>query len=185
MKRNRRSVILDVAAELFHDRGYHATGIDEIGAAAGITGPGVYRHFENKHEVLSEVITQAIERILRGVDAIVTETAEPRLVLERLADNMVREVVAEPAAWAVLIREQRHLDPTSFRALTRAHRVHLDHWVDALRPLRPDLTDAEMRMMVHCVLGLSIPIASGDRNGLAAERVVTLFREMALRALFG
>src|SRR3990172_3114367 len=41
----RREAILDAATHLFSARGYADTGIDDIGAAVGITGPAVYRHF--------------------------------------------------------------------------------------------------------------------------------------------
>ena len=35
----RRDEILAAAVKLFHERGYHATGMDDIGAEAGISGP--------------------------------------------------------------------------------------------------------------------------------------------------
>lgn len=48
----RRDEILDAAAQLFADQGFASTGMDEIGAAVGITGPSVYKHFPSKIAIL-------------------------------------------------------------------------------------------------------------------------------------
>ena len=48
----RREQILREAARLFADRGFHGVGVDEIGAAVGISGPGLYRHFAGKDAML-------------------------------------------------------------------------------------------------------------------------------------
>ena len=44
----RRSTILEAAGELFGDRGYDGTTLDDVAAAAGVTKPIVYRHFGSK-----------------------------------------------------------------------------------------------------------------------------------------
>ncbi len=115
----RREVILESAARLFSQRGYPATGIDDIGAAAGITGPGVYRHFDNKNDVLGEVVRRAVDRVVDGVAAVVAEGDTDWDVLEGLVRNMVTHVLDDRTAWAVVVREQRHLDAVS-SARTRA-----------------------------------------------------------------
>lgn len=46
----RRAVILDSAARLFAERGYHAASISEIARMAGITKPVIYHHFSSKQE---------------------------------------------------------------------------------------------------------------------------------------
>ncbi len=52
----RRDQILNAAATLFRRRGYHAVGIDDIGAEVGVSGPAVYRHFPSKQALLESVI---------------------------------------------------------------------------------------------------------------------------------
>jgi AcrR family transcriptional regulator len=56
--KDRRDQIIAVATELFHERGFDATGIDDIGAAAGITGPGIYSHFNGRAVSLLEAMTR-------------------------------------------------------------------------------------------------------------------------------
>jgi len=179
----RREVILDAAAELFGDRGYPATGIDEIGEAAGITGPGVYRHFENKNDVLGEVVRRALGRVVEGVADVVSTRDEGWAVLEGLIDNMLRSVLADRAAWTVVVREQRHLDPAGRHALGRAHRLHVEEWVHALAQVRPELPEAEARLVVHGVLGVVAPFAVRYDPGLDDDRLAEVLRAMALRIL--
>ena len=54
----RREQILKEAARLFAERGFHGVGVDEIGAAVGISGPGLYRHFAGKDAMLAELLVR-------------------------------------------------------------------------------------------------------------------------------
>ncbi len=177
---SRREAILASAAELFSRRGYPATGIDDIGAAAGITGPGVYRHFDNKNGVLGEVVRRAVERVVDGVAEVVDDATGDWEVLDGLVRNMITAVLSDRAAWAVVVREQRHLDPAALRVLGRAHRLHLEEWVHALAGARPDLTDAEVRVIVHGVLGVTAPFAVRHDAGVTQDELVELLRETAM-----
>src|ERR1700742_5301777 len=60
----RRSEILAAAAALFARRGFHGVTIDDIGAAVGMSGPGLYRHFPGKEAVLAQMLLAISERLL-------------------------------------------------------------------------------------------------------------------------
>ena len=179
----RREAIVQAAANLFAQRGYPATGMDDIGAAAGITGPGVYRHFENKNDVLGEVVRRAVDDVLGGVSDVVEERDSDWEVLEGLVTNMVDHVLDDRAAWAVVVREQRHLDPTSQRALGKAHRQHIEEWVHALSGARADLTDAQVRVLVAGVLGVVAPFALRPQDGPNRARTRELVTASAMAVL--
>ena len=68
-KPSRRDQILTAAAELFARHGFHGVGIDDIGAAVGISGPALYRHFRSKDAMLGEMLTSISERLLDGGQA--------------------------------------------------------------------------------------------------------------------
>ena len=59
--------LLDAAADLFGARGYAAVGIDEVAAAAGVTGPSVYRWFDSKYDLLRTLHLTAVDRVQRRV----------------------------------------------------------------------------------------------------------------------
>ncbi|WP_333753001.1 MULTISPECIES: helix-turn-helix domain-containing protein, partial [unclassified Streptomyces] len=62
----RREQILKEAARLFAERGFHGVGVDEIGAAVGISGPGLYRHFPGKDAMLAELLVGISDSLLTG-----------------------------------------------------------------------------------------------------------------------
>lgn len=62
----RREQILREAARLFAERGFHGVGVDEIGAAVGISGPGLYRHFAGKDAMLAELLVGISGQLLTG-----------------------------------------------------------------------------------------------------------------------
>lgn len=176
----RREAIVTAAARLFARQGYPATGIDEIGEAAGITGPGVYRHFPSKNDVLNEVVQRAVDRVIGGVAGAVDAGETDWEVLEALVANMISAVLADRAGWAVVVREQRHLDHEAKRALARAHRLHVEEWVHALAGARPDLTDPQIRVIVHGVLGATAPFAARYDAGMDAGQTAALLQASAM-----
>src|SRR4051812_49754568 len=63
---SRREQILRAAAQLFAQRGSRNVGVDDIGAAVGVTGPAIYRHFAGKDAMLAEMLVRISERLLAG-----------------------------------------------------------------------------------------------------------------------
>lgn len=61
--RNRRAEILEAAADLFAARGFHGVSIEDIGAAVGVSGPALYRHFSGKEALLTEMLLDISERL--------------------------------------------------------------------------------------------------------------------------
>src|SRR5215212_6859887 len=62
---SRRAQILDTAAELFAERGFHGVSVVELGAACGISGPALYKHFPSKDAMLAEMLVEISEELLR------------------------------------------------------------------------------------------------------------------------
>jgi AcrR family transcriptional regulator len=63
---SRREQILAVAAELFAQRGFHGVSIADLGAAVGVSGPALYRHFPGKEALLAEMLVGISEHLLAG-----------------------------------------------------------------------------------------------------------------------
>ena len=57
-KARRRQDLLAASATLFAERGFAGVSIDDIGAAAGVSGPAVYRHFPSKQAVLGAILLE-------------------------------------------------------------------------------------------------------------------------------
>src|ERR1700749_817134 len=65
-KSDRRLQLLAAAERLFAERGVLAVRLEDIGAAAGVSGPAIYRHFPNKEPLLVELLVGISTRLLAG-----------------------------------------------------------------------------------------------------------------------
>ena len=92
----RREVLLREAARLFAERGFHGTTIEDIGAAGGISGPGVYKHFASKDAVLASLLVGISERLLEGGRAQVEQAAGDADALARLVASHAEFALRDP-----------------------------------------------------------------------------------------
>ena len=178
----RREEILKVATKLFHERGFHATGMDDIGAAAGITGPAIYRHFKNKDEILERIIVDDTLRLRDRANEIVRDSDSPTTVLRGLVDLFVQTTLDNPALAHLALYERRTLAPETRAAMERAERLYFEEWVHVLAQVREDLTDAEARVMVRGATGIGF-MAATYRSGLSMDVLKPLVTDMMMTAL--
>lgn len=71
-REQRRAQLLELATELFIERGFQGTSMDDIASAAGVTKPVLYQHFSSKEELYSVVIEITGKRLLNSVVALGT-----------------------------------------------------------------------------------------------------------------
>ncbi len=178
----RRAAILAAAADLFRDRGFRATSLDDIGAAAGVSGPAIYRYFSSKHELLSLLIEEAAVAWRVTVDDVLSEEAPPLVTLERLIDAAITLQLESGNLRAVYHQEVRSLDDAARRRLARIDRVTMAEWVHLLCEVRPGITDEEARAAVVMIDGLLRSIAS-LHTGLGRDRLAATMKAMALGGL--
>ena len=174
----RREAILDAALELFRQRGYHSVGIDEIGTRAGISGPGVYRHFANKAALLVALFDSITERMLQAAEEIEKIEGPPDEILDRLVGYHVATAVRERGLLAVWIHDWRSLPPADSQRLRHRQVEYLSIWSGALSALRPDLGPAEAETVVHAALGAVNSVALAD-TGLPPEDVELILARAA------
>lgn len=161
---SRREAILTAALELFHERGYVATGIDEIGTAAGITGPGVYRHFHSKEEILATLMRNFGEPILAEVDQIVASDLEPLEALDAMARAFLAALIDHPSLAEVGMFE-RHMLSESTRAWVEAVEARtISGWAGIVRRLRPHLTESEARVVVQAAATVGLSACNYDSS---------------------
>jgi AcrR family transcriptional regulator len=173
----RRDEILAAAVTLFHERGYEATGIDDIGEAASITGPAVYRHFSSKREILDTLLRDRGESALAEAQAIAGSARSATEALDGLIDQYARAIVDNPSLTVVTLYERRTLDAEIRSLIDRLERLYIEEWVHAVAQNRPDLSDTEVRITVHAVLGMGVAIANYD-SGLPKERLANVVGAM-------
>jgi AcrR family transcriptional regulator len=174
--RDRRGKIVAAAAHLFRERGFHAVGIDEIGVRAGISGPGVYRHFGGKDELLIAVLEEATDDLWRDLDPV----AQP--ALEDYVRSHVAYALAHVDAIELWYQEGRNLPTAARAAQRRLMRRYIERWVDALLDRRPELDEDDARTHVHAAVGLIHSVVHFELPG-APDTLRPVFERMALAAL--
>lgn len=175
-------MILDAATELFSEHGFSETGIDEIGAAVGVTGPAVYRHFSGKHDLLVAVIERSVEHLQRAVEQALDEATSPDDALRRLVHFSVDACIDDRTLTAIYWQERRNLPVRAKARVDRLHRVIVDEWVDVLRQVRPDLNDSEARMTTNAASALMQSVANRETS-IGRDRLHDLLSTMATAAL--
>jgi len=182
-RRSRRDEILDIAVGLFASRGYHGVSMDDIGAAAGVTGPALYHHFAGKEAMLVAALAPVSQGLLEGGRVRVTANPDaPKAALESLVEFHVAFALANPAVIALHLHELDRLPDEPRRAIRRLQRLYVEVWVDVLTALRPELTAPEARVLAHAAFGLmnSTPFLGGEVD---RERRADLLRAATLAAL--
>ncbi|MEU1722816.1 TetR/AcrR family transcriptional regulator [Nonomuraea sp. NPDC005692] len=151
----RKRVILLQAARLFVERGYADTGIDDIGAAVGISGPAVYRHFPGKQAILLALIELSLERLQEGTQAALADRdQDPQEALIALVDWFSRSSVENRSLTLIMQAELLWLPEQDRRRLNRQMRQIREEWVGLLIEVRPELSDLAARIAVTSVMGM-------------------------------
>ncbi|WP_433212540.1 TetR/AcrR family transcriptional regulator [Dactylosporangium sp. CS-047395] len=184
-RRSRRDEILEIAVGLFAARGYHGVSMDDIGAAAGVTGPALYHHFAGKEAMLAAALIPVSEQLLAGGKAHIAEAGQdPRAALAALVDFHVEFALANPAVIALHLHELDRLPEEPRRQIRRLQRLYVEEWVSTLTTLRSELNDGEARVLAHAAFGLmnSTPFLGGEVD---RTRRAELLRAATLSALQG
>lgn len=152
----RREQILKEAARLFAERGFHGVGVDEIGAAVGISGPGLYRHFAGKDAMLAELLVGISEQLLEGGRQRTEGAgrAAPEAVLDSLIAGHIDFALDDRPLITLHDRELDRLRDADRKRVRRLQRQYVELWVEAVRHLYPEFGEPAARASVHAVFGL-------------------------------
>jgi AcrR family transcriptional regulator len=178
----RRAEIMAAATNLFRERGFRATSLDDIGRVAGVSGPAIYRYFKSKHELLSVLTEEAAITWRVTVDDILDRNTPALVTLESLIDAAVVLQLKSGNLRIVYQQEFRLLDEDDRRRVARIDRVTMAEWVHLLCEVRPGLTDEEARAAVIMVDGL-LRSVSAPHTSMDRERLAAVMKEMAMGAL--
>lgn len=145
----RRERILEAAAQLIAQRGYLGVSLGDIGAAAGIVGSGIYRHFDGKVSILVEMFDRVVDRLLADAEQMLRRSAPPDTTLAALVRGQVEFTLGERSLCEVYLQEARNLPEADLRRLKWKQRHYVDLWIDLLRALQPELSAAQAQVRVQ------------------------------------
>ena len=178
-KADRREALLAAAASLFAERGFTRVSLEELGAAAGVSGPAVYRHFDGKQDVPAAMLVDASTNLRSGAQRVIEHAATPRAALESLVKFHVNFALGNADVIRVQDRDLDSLAASDQHEVRTLQRSYVELWVGVLSQINPDAATAELRTRAHATFGL---INSTPHSGRAGATRAVLER-MALAAL--
>jgi AcrR family transcriptional regulator len=185
-KADRRDALLTAAARLFAERGYPGVTLEELGAAVGVSGPAVYRHFSGKSAVLSALLLETSDGLLAGGAATVEAAAADEAALRALIDFHVDFAIANADVIRVQDRDLTSLPDEDAHRVRRLQREYVELWVGVLERLQAEVPTAELRIRAHAAFGLvnSTPHSARSHGSRPADDTVRrVLRRMAWAAL--
>jgi AcrR family transcriptional regulator len=101
----RREQLLDVGREVFAQRGYEATSIEELAARADVSKPVVYEHFGGKEGIYAVVVEREMRQLLDRFTSALAAGGSPRELLERAALVLLDYIEEDTDGFRVLSRD--------------------------------------------------------------------------------
>jgi len=121
----RREQLITIGRQLFAERGFDATSVEEVAVRAKVSKPVVYEHFGGKEGLYAVVVDREVRALLDRLTAALT-AGDPHELLEQAALALLDYIEAETDGFRVLVRESPVLSATgSFSSVLNdvAHQV--------------------------------------------------------------
>ncbi len=149
----RRRQLLDVALEVFAENGYHATSMNAVAEAAGVTKPVLYQHFRSKKALYRELLDDVSGRLEEAITKAIATASGPRQQVRAGFRSYFGFVTDHPAAFTILFGGGRSRDDELAGATRRVEAAI----AEAIAPLIDvEGLDAEdRRLLAHGIVGLT------------------------------
>ena len=164
-KADRRRALLDAAARLFAERGFDRVSMEDLGSAAGVSGPAVYRHFAGKQSVLAALLIDVSEELFDRGERVITEGEDAPTILRALITFHVAFALANADVIRVQDRDLERLGFPDQHRVRSLQRSYVGLWVGVLARLDPDAEAASLHVKAHATFGL---INSTPHSGRSA-----------------
>ena len=149
-------MILDAAAAVFYEKGFHGVGVDELGKRAGLSGPTLYRYFSSKEEILAALFNEAMDEL---VSATAMVHDDPQADLARLIRHHVGYAVSQRQLVTVYQREDRSLTGPWKRHFHHRRKQYVTRWEAIVARCAPGAGPDQVAALTQSILGLIFSIA--------------------------
>jgi AcrR family transcriptional regulator len=181
----RRRQLLDVALERFAAKGFHATSMEEIAEAAGVTKPVLYQHFRSKRGLYLELLDDMGSSLMDVIGKATAAADGPRLQVEAGMAAYVRFMTDRPQAFPLLFGSGARRDPEFADAVRRVE----DAIADAVAALiEADVDAVHRRVLAAGIVGMAEGVLRhwiADGPAVAPELLVREVAELAWAGLRG
>jgi AcrR family transcriptional regulator len=181
----RRRQLLDVALERFAASGFHATSMDDVAEAAGVTKPVLYQHFRSKRELYLELLEDVGAQLTAAITA-ATATAEgPRQQVELGFAAYLAFVAERESAFSLLFGSGARRD-AEFADAVRRVEASLAHAIAEL--IEADIDELHQRILGYALVGMAegaVRHALADGVALEPARMARQLADLGWAGLRG
>ena len=182
-----RADIVQAAAQVFRQKGYHAASMQDIADAVGLQKASLYHHFASKQDILLEILDKALDILIAEMQAVLDMDLQPEEQLRQAMRAYINRVTQEASLAAVLQLEHRNLDPRRrARHITRRDRYD-KLWRELIRRgiERGAFRRLDERMVSFALLGIQNWVITWYRpeGHLSASEIADQFADMMLSGL--
>jgi AcrR family transcriptional regulator len=173
----RREQLIVVGRQLFAERGFDGTSIEEVAARAKVSKPVVYEHFGGKEGLYAVVVDREVRALLERVTTALT-AGHPRELLEQAAMALLSYIEEETNGFRVLVRESPVMSATgSFGSVLNDVAHQVEHILGAefqAREYDPKLAELYAQALVGMVALVGrwwLEVRRPDKETVAAHLV--------------
>jgi TetR/AcrR family transcriptional regulator, cholesterol catabolism regulator len=179
----RRTEMVELAGDLFAEKGFRATTVREIADAAGILSGSLYHHFDSKESIADEILSSFLNEVLADYRAAAASAGRPRAVLEQIVRSTAHTLSRHRAALAMLQNDWTYFArQPRFNYLFKAVREIERTWITQLErgkesgDFRADLDAKLTYRLLRDVLW--IPAQWRLAGGFSTDQVVDAFLQI-------
>ncbi|MGL1832122.1 TetR/AcrR family transcriptional regulator [Rhodocyclaceae bacterium SMB388] len=147
-----RAAILQAAAQLFADKGYHNASMAELAKACGVSKPLLYHYYRDKDHILFDIADSYIDQLLAIVTGVEVRGLAPRAQLEALIAGFMEEYEHSQSQHVVLVQDVKFLqDEQRDIVLTKERRV-VAVFAEVIEAVEPGLKKKRLDKAVAMIL---------------------------------
>lgn len=161
----RREQLLHTAVGVFAEHGYHATSMNDVAEAAGVTKPVLYQHFSSKRELFVELLADIGAELRDTIAKATTDAAGPRQQIENGFRAYFNYVDAHTDSFKVLFGSGARRDP-EFASFARSVETSIADAIAELIVVEGEPV-AQRLMLAHSIVGMT---ESASRYWLSHDR---------------
>mgnify|MGYP005992158489 FL=1 len=154
----RKAQIIDVSTELFREKGYHATSLDDIADRIGFTKPAIYYYFKSKEDILFAIVDEIVDSGLERMEAVAATDLSPTEKMHDLLAENTRVILENLDANSVFYNERGLLSAEREEAIRDREReytrVARQIYIDGVEA--GEFTDVDPAVATATLLGASI-----------------------------
>jgi AcrR family transcriptional regulator len=129
--RLKRETIVAAAVDIFYNKGYAKSTLEEVADAIHVTKPFIYSHFKSKHDLLAEICSRALIVSHEALNRASSQPGTPSEKLAMIARDFMYSLLTHQAHSVIYSREEKELDPEVCKTINQLRR-DFDHRLEAV-----------------------------------------------------